>query len=99
MLDAYVFGSQSEVRALSDEWLLTYNDNRPQRSSLAFTAEIVRAFPLQDREGPDRSRSEFPLVFVLRLRELGIKHRYIGPRGPQQIGKVERSHRTDSEEF
>ena len=29
VLDAYVFASCSEVQAISDDWLLTYNDYRP----------------------------------------------------------------------
>ena len=70
-----------------------------QRSSLAFIAEIVRAFPFKIEKVQTDNGTEFSLAFVLRLRELGIKHRYIRPRRPQQNGKVERSHRTDSEEF
>lgn len=37
--------------------------------------------------------------FSLKCRELGIKHKLNRPACPQQNGKVERSHRTDSEEF
>jgi transposase InsO family protein len=33
------------------------------------------------------------------VQALGIQHRYIKPRRPQQNGKVERSHRIDQEEF
>jgi transposase InsO family protein len=36
---------------------------------------------------------------IRRWRVLGIRHRYIKPRRPQQNGKVERSHRIDHEEF
>jgi transposase InsO family protein len=36
---------------------------------------------------------------MLAVQALGIKHRYIRPRRPQQNGKVERSHRIDQEEF
>jgi len=43
--------------------------------------------------------SEFPLAFRLTCEEMGIRHRYIRPRRPQQNGKVERSHRIDNEEF
>lgn len=38
-------------------------------------------------------------VFDLTCRELGITHYLIDPGKPQQNGKVERSHRTDREEF
>lgn len=37
--------------------------------------------------------------FSLRCKELKIKHKLNRPACPQQNGKVERSHRTDSEEF
>jgi hypothetical protein len=43
--------------------------------------------------------SEFPLAFRLAVEAAGTRHRYIKPRRPQQNGKVERSHRIDSEEF
>lgn len=36
---------------------------------------------------------------MLAVQALGIRHRYIKPRRPQQNGKVERSHRIDQEEF
>jgi transposase InsO family protein len=42
---------------------------------------------------------EFPFAFALAVEALGIRHRYIKPRRPQQNGKVERSHRIDHEEF
>lgn len=43
--------------------------------------------------------SEFGWDFTWHLRDVGIAHRHI-PRGhPQNNGKVERSHRTDEEEF
>jgi transposase InsO family protein len=43
--------------------------------------------------------SEFGTDFTWHLRDLGVAHRQI-PRGyPQANGKVERSHRTDADEF
>jgi len=42
---------------------------------------------------------EFPFAFALAMAALGICHRHICPRRPQQNGKVERSHRIDQEEF
>ena len=43
--------------------------------------------------------SEFGTDFTWHLRDLGVIHRQI-PRGyPQANGKVERSHRTDEDEF
>jgi transposase InsO family protein len=70
-----------------------------QSSSLAFLTEICRAFPFRIRKLQCDNGQEFPFAFALAVQALGIRHRYIKPRHPQQNGKVERSHRIDQEEF
>ena len=70
-----------------------------QISSLAFLAELCRAFPFRIRKLQCDHGHEFPFAFALAVQALGIRHRYIKPRRPQQNGKVERSHRIDQEEF
>jgi Integrase core domain len=42
---------------------------------------------------------QLPFAFALAVQALGIRHRYIKPRPPQQNGKIERGHRIDQEEF
>jgi transposase InsO family protein len=42
---------------------------------------------------------EFQAQFHWHVEDKGIRHVYIKPRSPQLNGKVERSHRTDQEEF
>jgi transposase InsO family protein len=42
---------------------------------------------------------EFQALFHWHLADQGIGHVYIKPRMPQLNGKVERSHRTDKDEF
>jgi transposase InsO family protein len=68
-------------------------------SSLDFLAEVVRAFPFGIRRIQTDHGAEFPFRFVLAVEHLGIRHRYIRPRCPEENGKVERSHRIDEEEF
>ena len=70
-----------------------------QTSSLAFLSELCRAFPFRIRKLQCDNGHEFPFAFALAVQALGIRHRYIKPRRPQQNGKVERSHRIDQEEF
>ena len=70
-----------------------------QSSSLAFLTELCRAFPFRVRKLQCDNGHEFPFAFALAVQALGIRHRYIKPRRPQQNGKVERSHRIDQEEF
>ena len=70
-----------------------------QSSSLAFLAELCRAFPFRIRKLQCDNGHEFPFGFALAVQALGIRLRYIKPRRPQQNGKVERSHRIDQEEF
>jgi len=69
------------------------------RTSLAFLAEAQEALPFPIRQIQCDHGSEFPLHFRLSVEALGIRHRYIRPRRPQQNGKVERSHRIDHDEF
>ena len=68
-------------------------------SSLAFLAELRRAFPFPLKRLQCDHGQEFSFAFVLGVEAAGIRHRYIRPRRPQQNGKVERSHRIDQEEF
>jgi transposase InsO family protein len=42
---------------------------------------------------------EFQALFHWHVEDKGIRHSYIKPMTPQLNGKVERSHRTDQEEF
>ncbi|WP_346034035.1 integrase core domain-containing protein, partial [Erythrobacter westpacificensis] len=42
---------------------------------------------------------EFQAKFHWHVEDLGIRHAYIKPSSPQLNGKVERSHRSDSQEF
>ena len=42
---------------------------------------------------------EFQAKFRWHVEDQGIRHAYIKPRSPPLNGKVERSHRTDQEEF
>ena len=70
-----------------------------QSSSLAFLSELCRALPFRIRKLQCDNGHEFPFAFALAVQALGIRHRYIKPRRPQQNGKVERSHRIDQEEF
>lgn len=69
------------------------------RTSLAFLAETRRALPFPIRQIQSDRGTEFSLDFRLSVEALGIRHRYIKPRRPQQNGKVERSHRIDHDEF
>src|SRR6266850_1154159 len=60
---------------------------------------VCRAFPFRIRKLQCDNGQEFSFAFALAVQALGIRHRYIRPRRPQQNGKVERSHRIDQEEF
>lgn len=42
---------------------------------------------------------EFQAKFHWHVEDQGIRHAYIRPNSPQLKGKVERSHRTDEQEF
>jgi transposase InsO family protein len=70
-----------------------------QWSSLDFFGEVQRTLPFAIRQLQSDNGAEFPLDSSLVVQAAGIRYRYIKPRHPEQNGKVERSHRTDQEEF
>jgi transposase InsO family protein len=80
--------------------VLALYSRRSGASSLKFLDKAVEEmpFPIQ-RIQTDRGREFFALAFQELLMEWGIKFRPIKPRSPHLNGKVERSQRTDLQEF
>jgi transposase InsO family protein len=75
-------------------------NRRTAANSLIFLEQICEEmpFPIQ-RIQTDRGREFFAYKFQEKLKEYAIKFRPIKPRSPHLNGKVERSQRTDLEEF
>lgn len=75
-------------------------DRRTAANSLLFLEQIIEEmqFPIQ-RIQTDRGLEFFAYKFQERLKKYAIKFRPIKLRSPHLNGKVERSQRTDSEEF
>ena len=59
----------------------------------------TRTFPFRIYTVRTDRGHEFQALFHWHLADQGIQHVYIKPRTPQLNGKVERSHRTDQQEF
>lgn len=88
--------------------LRLYQEITPQ-ASIAFFEELKTAFPfpiecVQTDHGTEFTYAFFPHVhaphpFTQHLQNLGIHHKLIRIATPWHNGKVERSHRTDEEEF
>ncbi len=78
-------------------------------SSAMFVEHLVKAFPfpiecIQTDNGTEftnrfTSNKEKPTLFQVYLERFGIRHKLIRPYTPRHNGKVERSHRKDSERF
>jgi len=60
---------------------------------------VVEKFPFRIRTIRTDRGHEFQALFHWHVADLGMEHVYIKPRTPQLNGKVERSHRTDKDEF
>ncbi len=60
---------------------------------------MVEKFPFRIRTIRTDRGHEFQALFHWHVADLGMEHVYIKPRTPQLNGKVERSHRTDKDEF
>lgn len=79
--------------------LAVYN-RRSAANSLLFLEKVIEEFPFPiQRIQTDRGRELFAYAFQEKLMEYGIKFRPLKPASPHLNGKVERSQRTDLEEF
>jgi len=75
-------------------------DKRTAANSLLFLERIIEEFPFPiQRIQTDRGREFFAHKVQKKLMAYGVKFRPIRPRSPHLNGKVERSQRTDVEEF
>ena len=70
-----------------------------QQNAIAFADYVIRTFPFRIHTVRTDRGHEFQALFHWHLADQGIQHVYIKPRTPQLNGKVERSHRTDQQEF
>lgn len=70
-----------------------------QKNAIDFIDYVIGKFPFRIHTIRTDRGHEFHAKFHWHVEDKGIRHVYIKPRSPQLNGKVERSHRTDQEEF
>ena len=70
-----------------------------QANAIKFIDYVVEKFPFRIDTIQTDNGHEFQAQFHWHVVDSGMQHRYIKPKSPQLNGKVERSHRTDKEEF
>ena len=71
-----------------------------QQNAIDFVDYVIDKFPFRIHTIRTDRGHEFQSKFHWYVEEdKGVRHVYIKPRSPQLNGKVERSHRTDQEEF
>lgn len=70
-----------------------------QKTVIAFVDYLLARLPFGVEAIQTDNGSEFQSGFCWHLLDRGIRHTYITPATPRLNGKVERSHRTDAEEF
>lgn len=83
----------TRIRALK-----VYN-RHTQNNAIHFIDHVREKFPFRIHTVRTDNGHEFQARFHWHVEDLGIPHVYIKPRTPRLNGKVERSHRTDNEEF
>ena len=70
-----------------------------QKNAIDFINYVIEKFPFRIHTIRTDRGHEFQAQFHWHVEDKGMRHVYIKPRSPQLNGKVERSHRTDQEEF
>lgn len=79
--------------------VLKIYDHNSIRSAIDFVEELRKRLPVAIQTIRTDNGSEFGTDFTWHLNDLGIRHKHIPPGCPEANGKVERSHRTDEDEF
>jgi transposase InsO family protein len=70
-----------------------------QANAISFIDYVLEKFPFRIQTIRTDRGHEFQALFHWHVEDKGIRHIYIKPRSPELNGKVERSHRSDGEEF
>jgi transposase InsO family protein len=70
-----------------------------QTNAVNFIDYVVDKFPFRIHTIRTDRGHEFQALFHWHVEDKGMRHIYIKPRSPELNGKIERSHRTDQEEF
>ena len=79
--------------------MLRIYDQNSEQSAMDFVNHVRKVLPFAIQQIQTDNGSEFGSTFTWHLADLGIEHRKIRPRTPEENGKVERSHKTNAEEF
>jgi len=74
-------------------------DRHTQKNAIDFINYVVKKFPFRIHTIRTDRGHEFQALFHWHVADKGMRHVYIKARTPQLNGKVERSHRTDKQEF
>lgn len=74
-------------------------DRHTQANAIDLVDHVLGTFPFRIKEIRTDNGHEFQARFHRHVEDKGIRHAYIKPSSPQLNGKVERSHRSDEQEF
>ena len=74
-------------------------ERHTQKNAFNFVDYVIDKFPFRIQQIRTDRGHEFQAQFHWHVEDLGMRHVYIKARTPQLNGKVERSHRSDQEEF
>ena len=87
------------IDVLTKNRVLSVSTRITSKAAEEFLLQCVREFKFQIQAVQTDNGSEFKGYFDQACKRLGIAHYWIEPRSPKQNSYVERSHRTDQEEF
>lgn len=74
-------------------------ERHTQKNAIDFVNYVIEKFPFRIHTIRTDRGHEFQAQFHWHVEDKGMRHVYIKPRSPELNGKVERSHRSDQEEF